>query len=516
MNIIQKIELIKPYSKLLQSSKMGLEREGLRVSEKGGISQTPHPSVFGSPLTNPYITTDFSESLIEIITPPVNSCEKALSFLANTQGYLYHNLPPGQTFWHSSMPCVIRGETYIPIAKYGKSNLAKMKTTYRRGLANRYGRGMQTIAGIHFNYSFSQDFWQKYHSILSSESSIREFIDDGYMWISRNIIRYGWIIPYLFGSSPAVCKSFLKGYHDHSLKEFNQSTLFEPNATSLRMGDIGYQNLCEDVAGVKANYNSLEHYIHSLKAGMQTTSREYEKIGIKTNGIYQQLNTNILQIENEYYASVRPKPSPQIDKKPLDALRDDGIEYIELRSLDINPLLPLGIDRQQVNFLESFLLFCLLNDSSLITTSEQNEIDNNDNLVAHKGREYGLPLIDNGEQKSLQDWGQDLLNKIYLCAKLFGDAHSKDVEEIAKRIKNPSLTPSALFLKNMRDNNLGFFDYIDTLSKQNKSKFLLDKIDKSHFILLDKQAEISLKQLEEIEGSDEISFDEFLKNYFKK
>ena len=516
MDINQKIELLKPYSELLQYSKMGLEKEGLRVSERGGISQAPHPSVLGSPLTNPYITTDFSESLIEIITPPLKTGEETLSFLENTQMYLYNKLPTNQSFWHSSMPCVIRGETCIPIAKYGKSNLAQMKTTYRRGLANRYGRVMQTIAGIHFNYSFSQDFWKKYHSILLSQYSLRDFIDHGYMCMSRNVIRYGWLIPYLFGASPAVCKSFLKGYHKHSMEEFNATTFFEPDSTSLRMGDIGYQNLREDVAGVKANYNSVEHYIHSLKAGMQTSSVEYEKIGIKNNGIYQQLNTNILQIENEYYASVRPKPSPNIDKKPLDALRDNGIEYIELRSLDINPLVPLGIDLEQVNFLESFLLFCLLDDSPLITTREQNDIDKNDKLVAHKGREYGLTLIDRGEQKSLQDWGLDLVSKINICAALFSDSHDKDVSNIAKRIRKPSLTTSAILLKNMRDNNLGFFDYIDSLSKQYRSEFLSSEIDKKHFKFLDEQVDISLTKLKEIEQSDDMSFDEFLENYYKK
>jgi glutamate--cysteine ligase len=484
------------------------------VSDRGGISQKPHPEVFGCPLTHPYITTDFSESLIELITPPVKGCEEMLSFLHNTQSYLYHNLPSDQSFWHSSMPCVIRGKTYIPIAYYGESNRAKMKTIYRRGLANRYGSVMQTIAGIHFNYSFSSDFWEKYYSLSASEYGLREFIDDAYMAMARNIIRYGWLVPYLFGASPAVCKSFLEGYHDHSLQEFNDNTLFEPYATSLRMGDIGYQNLCEDVAGVKANYNSVRHYIHSLKAGMQTPSPEYEAFGLKCEGEYQQLNTNILQIENEYYASVRPKPSMSLEKKPLDALKDHGIEYIELRSIDINPLSPLGIDQQQVNFLESFLLFCLLDNSALISTSEQNDIDNNDNLVAHKGRKPGLLLVDNGESKYLQDWGEDILNKVHLCSHMFSPNHAKDVKSVAKRITDSSLTPSATILSNMRNNNQGFFDYTDTLSKQYKSSFLSNRVDKNHSNFLDEHAKISCKELKEIEQSDDISFEEFMTNYF--
>ena len=236
---------------------MGLEKEGLRVSRKGGISQVPHPHTLGCALTHPNITTDFSESLVELVTPALGSATKMLFFLENTQHYFYHHLPKNQNFWPSSMPCVIRGETAIPIAQYGTSNQGMMKTIYRQGLANRYGSVMQTIAGIHFNYSFSHEFWQQYQILLAPTETLRSFIDNGYMGLIRNIVRYGWIIPYLFGASPAVCKSFLKGYHAHSLVEFNDSTLYEPYATSLRMGDIGYQNLAEDEAGVKANYNSL-------------------------------------------------------------------------------------------------------------------------------------------------------------------------------------------------------------------------------------------------------------------
>ncbi|MEO1943587.1 MAG: glutamate--cysteine ligase [Candidatus Thioglobus sp.] len=514
MDISDRISLLKPHSKIFESSKMGLEKEGLRVSENGGISQIPHPKILGCPLTHPYITTDFSESLIELITPPLNGCDSVLTFLANTQSYLYHKLPSDQSFWHGSMPCVIRGETYIPIAEYGKSNRAKMKTIYRRGLANRYGSVMQTIAGIHFNYSFSQDFWKKYYSLSSTSQTLREFIDDSYMCMARNALRYGWVIPYLFGASPAVCKSFLKGYHDHSLQEFNISTLFEPYATSLRMGDIGYQNLCGDEAGVKASYNSLGHYIHSLKAGMQNISSEYEKIGLKVNGEYQQLNTNILQIENEYYSSVRPKPSADIDKKPLDALKEDGVAYIELRSIDINPLSPLGIDREQINFLESLLLYCLLEDSPLISTSEQNEIDINDKSVAHEGRKPGLKIIKKGEHITIQEWGKEILEKISHCSTLLSKRHSDDVINIGKRFSDASLTPSETILENMRENNQGFWEYTDTISKKCKDIYLKRKIDDNHFSFLDEQANISCQKVKEIELSDEISFDEFLQNYF--
>lgn len=514
MKLEEKIQQIEPYSALLKSNTMGIEKEGLRVSRKGGLSQAPHPKAFGCALTHPNITTDFSESLIELVTPPLVGADTTLDYLAKTQQYLYHHLPKDQSFWHSSMPCVIRGETYIPIAQYGSSNRGKMKTVYRQGLANRYGSVMQTIAGIHFNYSFSQQFWQAYQHSFASNVDIKRFVNRQYMALTRNVVRYGWIIPYLFGASPAVCKSFLKGYHEHSLEEFNETTLFEPYATSLRMGDIGYQNLREDEAGVKANYNSLNHYVHSLESAIQTSSPLYESIGVKKAGEYQQLNTNILQIENEYYASVRPKPPINANLRPLNALVKNGIDYIEIRSIDINPLTPLGIDQAQIHFLESFLLFCLLHDSALISTSEQFEIDTNDHVVAHKGRQPGIELIRQSSKVLLKDWGLELGEEIIKCAKLFGKKHQSDVEQIIRRFDSPDLTPSAVIISEMENRNQGFFDYTNSCSKKYRREFLSLPTDQQHFNFLDQQAKLSCEKQQRIEQADTLSFDDYLEQYF--
>ncbi|MBA5249431.1 MAG: glutamate--cysteine ligase, partial [Gammaproteobacteria bacterium] len=471
---------------------------------------------FGCALTHPHITTDFSESLIELVTPPVHSAGEMLGFLSKTQQYLYHHLPKDQSFWPTSMPCVIRGETHIPIAQYGSSNQGRMKTVYRRGLANRYGSVMQVIAGIHFNYSFSADFLAQYYLLKAPHQTLRWFTDQSYMGLTRNVVRYGWLMPYLFGASSAVCKSFLKGYHQHSLVEFNASTLYEPYATSLRMGDIGYQNLREDEAGVKASYNSLGHYIHSLKAGMQTVCQAYAERGVKKRGQYQQLNTHILQIENEYYASVRPKPEMVLGKKPLDALEENGIAYIELRSLDINPNLALGVDATQVLFLEAFLLFCLLEDSPIISSREQFEIDDNDRLVAHKGRTPNLLLKHQGQRVGLQTLGRLVMDKVLLCAELLGAEYQQAVAEIGKRIENAELTPSAIILQAMRTHNQGFFDYTETLAKQHQKEALAQVVDETHFAYLHQQAKKSCQRQLEIEQADNMSFDDYLTHYFNE
>ncbi len=512
MNIEQKIQLLKPHAQLLSGNLMGIEKEGLRVSKKGGLSQAPHPSTLGCALTHPNITTDFSESLLELVTPPLSSARSVLDFLQDTQHYLYCRLPKDQSFWPASMPCVMRGKTYIPIAQYGTSNRGKMKTVYRQGLANRYGSVMQVIAGIHFNYSFSENFIEKFCGLSENEQNK----DEAYMALTRNVVRYGWIVPYLFGASPAVCKSFLKGYHQHSLVEFNDSTLYKPYATSLRMGDIGYQNLREDEAGVKANYNSLSHYVHSLKAGMATPCSDYEKFGLKADGEYQQLNANTLQIENEYYASVRPKPLIESGKKPLDSLSAEGIAYVELRSLDINPALPMGIDEMQIHFLEVFLLFCLLKDSPAISTREQFEIDSNDQLIAHEGRKPNIKLKYQSKELSIAEFGDQIAADLDLCATLFGAPYTQAVSDIVKRFDDPELTPSAQTLSNMKNQNQGFFDYINQYAKQYRQDFLAQNVNRAHFDYLDEQAQASCQQQREIEAADTLSFDQYLAQYFNQ
>jgi glutamate--cysteine ligase len=334
------------------------------------------------------------------------------------------------------------------------------------------------------------------------------------MGLTRNVLRYGWLLPYLFGASSSVCKSFMKDYHEHDLQEFDYNTLYLPYATSLRMGDIGYQNNQEDKKGVKANYNSLYYYMHSLRAAMQTSCEDCERIGVKQDGEYRQLNTNILQIANEYYSSVRPKPLLHGMDRPLKALQNNGVGYIEIRSLDVNPLTPLGIDKPQIHFLEAFLLFCLLQDSAVISSKEQFEIDNNDKLVAHKGRHPELMLLSNGRQILLQDWGQEIMQQIKECAKLLSNEHQKSVEEISVRIDNPDLTPSAVILEEMKREGIGFFRYIDQLSHQYRDLYQSKIVDKDYFSELDRLALSSQQKQLEIEAQDVLSFDDYIAQYF--
>jgi glutamate--cysteine ligase len=501
----------------LAQAKIGIEKESLRVAEAGGISQTLHPRSLGSPLTNPYITTDFSEALLELITPPCDSIEQALQFLSDLQTFIYSHLTE-EILWATSMPCVVESGDTIPIAQYGRSNPGMMKTVYRRGLGYRYGRTMQVIAGVHFNYSYSDNFWSMYQAIEKDSQQKQLFVSEAYMGLIRNMLRYGWLVPYLFGASPAVCKSFLHG-KPSILSSFNETTAYEPYATSLRMGDIGYTNSKESMAGIKANYDSLAAYIESLRCAISRPFEDYEKIGVKVNGEYRQLNANILQIENEYYSTVRPKQVLHNNEKPTNALEQRGIAYVEIRSIDVNAFDPLGINEEQLRFLEIFVLFCLLKDSPVLSANEINEIDMNLLQVAHMGREPGITLSSNDEAVGLQQWATELLNAMSGVAQLLDDAHGSSLyrESLSRQAGcalDPDLTTSARMLNQMRENGEGFFDFAKRMSMKHYKYFSSLTLSDERKHLFESTAADSLAQQLRIEAEDAVDFDEYLKRYF--
>jgi glutamate--cysteine ligase len=501
----------------LSCSKIGLEKESLRAAESGSISRVPHPQSLGSPLTNPFITTDFSEAMMELITPPCDSIPQAMAFLNDLQVYVYSHLRE-EILWATSMPCVVESGDCIPVAQYGKSNAGLMKTVYRRGLGYRYGRTMQVIAGVHFNYSFSDDFWAMYQAIEHDRQTLRSFISSGYMGLIRNMLRYGWLIPYLFGASPAVCKSFLHG-KPSMLSSFNENTAYEPYATSLRMGDIGYTNNKESMAGIKANYDSLDAYIESLRCAIETPFDEYEKIGVKVDGHYRQLNANILQIENEYYSTVRPKLVLRDNEKPTNALEQRGIEYIEIRSIDVNAFDPLGINEEQLRFLEIFVLFCLLQDSPVLSPDEVNEIDINLVQVAHFGRKPGITLSHDDGLTGLKQWASELLGAMSGVAQLLDQAHSSDgySKSLASQMEcvlDPANTTSARMLNEMRQNDEGFFHFARRMSLQHYAYFNALSLSSERARQFDQAAADSIEQQRQIEAQDTVEFDEYLRQYF--
>lgn len=500
----------------LRGNLFGLEKEGLRVSSTGAVAATPHPPGLGAALTHPYITTDFSEALLELITPPTPTAGETLGWLADLHGFVHRYLGD-DILWAASMPCTIEGASGIPLAVYGTSNAARMKTVYRRGLGNRYGRTMQAIAGVHFNFSFGDDFWLLYQDLAGEGGDLLGFRSEAYMGMIRNLQRYGWLVPYLLGASPAVCSGFPQG-RETDLVAFDASTLYGPFATSLRMGDIGYQNRQTEGTGMKASYDSLDSYIRSLTWAIQTPCPHYEAIGVKVGDRYEQLNANVLQIENEYYSTIRPKQVTQWLEKPTLALRRRGVRYVELRSLDVDPFHPLGVAEGELHFLEVFMLWCLLLDSSRINARERQEIDRNQVLVAQRGREPGLALECNGVSVPLRDWAAELLETMEPVAELLdgirGGGCGASLEVQKAKVADPDLTPSAVMLAEMRASGEGFQDYAQRLSERHRRHWREHVLDPTREAELVALVGASRDRQAEIEAADDTDFDTFLARYF--
>lgn len=492
----------------------GIEKESLRVARDGFIAATGHPAGLGSALENRFITTDYSEALLEFVTPPVRSTWEAIQFLCDIHQFTYDHVGE-ELLWAMSMPCMIRSEADVPLARYGSSNVGKMKTVYRRGLGYRYGRNMQAIAGIHFNYSLPESFWPVYQEAERAGASATEFRSSAYLDLVRNVRRLDWLLLYLFGASPAVCKSFVSGIDTH-LDEFDRGTMYGRYATSLRMSDIGYQNSNQAVLNVTPN--SLDGYIEDLEHAVGTPNPDYADIGVEVDGVHRQLNTNYLQIENEYYSSVRPKRVALSGERPTEALRRGGVEYVELRALDISPFDPVGIGHMHVEFLEAFLIYCLLKDSPPIDDHELLDNKSNRLTVARRGRQPGLELRRAGIACSLRDWGLGVCREMLQVAELLEPAGGGHADAIAMQIaalEDPEKTPSAKLIAELRRTDQSIFEYAMQLSRGYADYFRAMPADmNSHYAMLTDETRESLQRQAQIEAADEISFEEYLARYF--
>jgi len=503
---------------VLQGGRKGVEKESLRVTPDGRVSQRRHPEALGSALTNEHITTDYSEALIELVTPPFTQSWELLQYLCDLHEFVYRHLED-ELLWATSMPCIINGDESIPIAQYGKSNVGRMKTVYRHGLGHRYGRMMQAISGVHFNYSFPQTLWPVLQDVLRAKSA--DFVSDSYFALLRNYRRYGWIVLYLFGTSPAVCKSFLRG-RDIQLPELDSGTAYEPHATSLRMSDLGYRNKSQ--SGVDISVNSLDHYVRDLQRAVSTPNPEYERIGVKGNGQsgepYKQLNTNLLQIENEYYAFIRPKRVARSGERPTKALQRAGVEYVEVRALDVSAFDPVGVNQNKLRFLEAFLALCVLKGSPSLEPSEQVEYDANHVLVARRGREPGLKLKFEGRPRELISWARELLDEMQGICEMLDEGlpdrpYAAALAAQAAKVDDVSLTPSARLLAEMKNTGESFFDLALRMSALHKSYFLeLYPPNERRLAEFRDEAEESLRAQAAIERADNQSFEQYLKQYF--
>ena len=501
---------------LLGHSRHGIERECLRIDTSAQLAQTPHPQALGSALTHPSITTDYSEALLELITPVSDSQAELFSQLERIHRFTVSQLGD-ERLWSASMPCQLPADdTGIPIARYGRSNIGLLKYVYRRGLAVRYGKAMQCIAGIHYNYSLPPQLWSLLREHEGSEGSAQDFQSERYVAMIRNFRRYAWLLMYLFGASPAVCRSFLQG-REHDLQGLSEDTLYLPWATSLRMSDLGYNNNAQ--AGLNVCYNSLDNYIRSMREAISQPYPPYAALGTHdADGQWQQLNTNLLQIENEFYSPIRPKRVTYSGEKPVHALAARGVEYIEVRCMDIDPFLPLGIDPSAARFLDSFLLYCALQESPLLENDECEEVAANFACTVRMGRQPGLQLGCQGEPRELREWGLALLDEIGACAAQLdrvegGSAHADSLAEARARLENPDLTPSARVLQGIREHGDSFVSFALAQSELHRGWFLAHPLEPAGQQAFVAEAEQSVQAQAAIEAADTVDFDSFVAAY---
>jgi glutamate--cysteine ligase len=501
---------------LLAGGKKGIEKEALRVDLDGFLAQTRHPQGLGSALTNRFVTTDFSEALLEFVTPAFESTWEALRFLCDIHQFAYRQLDD-EMLWVASMPCRLPADEDIPLARYGSSNVGQMKTIYRRGLGLRYGRYMQTIAGVHYNYSLPDVFWPRYQNILGSTDTGDDFRSAQYFALVRNFRRFGWIVLYLFGASPAICKCF-ENHPDLDMPSLDDGTWYEPWGTSLRMSDLGYSNRTQ--AQINISLDNIDSYVRDLAAATHSPEPAYEEFGVKVGGEYRQLNANRLQIENEYYSSVRPKRVARSGERPTAALQRGGVEYVEIRSLDVNISDPTGVNQNTMRFIEAFLVYCLLEDSPPLDEAGFEESRHNQTGVATRGRDPDFRLVRDGREIPLRAWASEMIEMVTGIAALIdrgegGNSYLEAARHMKELVDEPDATPSARLLAELREQGMSFFDYAYATSHKHRDYFdAITPMPDERYSEFEAEVLRSIESQNEIEASDRISFDQYLANYF--
>lgn len=517
--LARRVSLLREQQKVhtLRGMRRGIERESLRVTPLGRIAQTPHPHSLGSALTHPHITTDYSEALLEFITPAYEHVTDALLFLVDAHHFVYDNLRD-ECLWANSMPCEIDGELSIPIAHYGSSNLGQFKAVYRRGLWHRYGRIMQTIAGIHYNLSFPDNFWWAYRRQESaSDVTLAEFTSREYFALIRNYQRYAWLVAYLTGASPAVSASFL-GDRPHDLRRGSHNTLYGPHVTSLRLSDSGYS---VGQSGLAVSYDSLSGYTSSLERAMRTPCPEFAAIGLKNGDEWQQLSTGILQMEAEFYGSIRPKCVPLPGERLVTALRSRGVEYIEMRSLDVNPFVPVGLDHETAYFMELFATFCLLHESPLHGPAEIAENGANLRAAVNEGRNPGAQITLDGVTLPLPEWARRVCEAMMPVARLLDDArqssrgYTRSLGAQREKIADPRLTPSGRVLEALNECDGDFLALGMERARAARDHVRAQPMSPSRRDFFEQLSSESLKSQQELEAASRIPFEDYVAAWYR-
>lgn len=392
----------------LLDAKFGLEREGLRVTSDGVLSTKPHPSIFGDKKENPYITTDFSESQLEVITPVFDSAKDTVEFLDSLYNIAALELED-EYIWPQSMPAITPDEKEIPLAVFSNNSNDQH---YREYLAAKYGGKKQLISGLHINFSLGDQLLQILYQQTSQNQSLQQYKNELYLKLTRNYLRYNWLLIYLLGSTNMIHKSFEKACVE-TLEEVSAETYTSQDATSFRNSMCGYQNRQE----IQPDYSSIEKYVSTIDSyieeGVLKDIRElYSPIRLKSNGLYS--TKNLLQ---------------------------NGIQYVEIRTIDCNPFVKSGLSVDDLNFVHLFLLYSITKYESMYV-HWQEESESNSKQVAVAGQNPNTMLVKDGEPTSLQKWGVAIIEELLEFNKKFDLPFKQIIEQKLKVIQNHELTYS--------------------------------------------------------------------------
>ncbi|NFL34356.1 bifunctional glutamate--cysteine ligase GshA/glutathione synthetase GshB [Clostridium botulinum] len=419
----------------LLKANYGIEREMLRVNEEGKLSLKEHPKVFGDKINNPYITTDFSESQIEMITPVFDTVEEVHKFISSLYDIVSQEI--GEEYlWPQSMPCLIPDGSEIPIAKYNEGSKGKEAKLYREKLIHKYGGKKQLISGIHYNFSFNEELIKVLYKEYGVKGTYKTFKNNIYLKVARNYLRYRWLIIYLLGASPVLHDTYMEN-NKNEFKEIGSDTLSNNKATSYRNGKYGYRNNIE----LFPNYHSVDDYIESLKAFV---------------------NDGVIDSYKELYSQIRLKPKNNDDF--FNSLLDDGINYLEYRTIDVNPFEKSGIALDDLYFLQIFNIFLLLKEESDYETWQQEALENQ-NIISNFGQS-NAELKRDGTSISKDKWALELLEEIKNLNSELKLGKENVIDSMIDKVNNSNLTYSYRILEKIK--NQGYVNGFLNLSKKYK------------------------------------------------
>lgn len=532
-------------SYILDSTTRGIEKENARVLSCAALSNQPHPLSFGSPLTHPNITTDFAENLLECITSPYSGANgrarlfQDLGEITSYVNYVLSDMPSQEHLWPYSMVYLPNKKSVvdIPIAKYGQSNIGLMKHLYRKGLDFRYGKAMQMISGIHYNLSFPVDLLLKLGLLPGAPvdghlNDISALVTQRYLGVVRNFIQYKWVLPLLFGASPVCYAGYLlKDSSDdvcppYYLDKMGDDLYCSSYATSLRLSDIGYQVKEQLIHRLQAN--SISGYAKELLAMTNMPCERFMTDSLKdASGEYLQMSNFLLQLESELYAVIRPKPDAGSNLRPASALFNNGVTYLEVRCLDLDPFSPYGVSQKTTAFVDVFLMYMLLHNSPTMQYEKDRVYVQNFSNIVIGGRRLDDQVSIDGVTKNHISELKLMLNDMIALAEIMDcceDGNKADyslaVQEQIDKMNNLSLLPSQRIINQFVLSKESFKDQMIELSGRHENKInnahpitasLLDKFKKTT------KDSVSDQIIAEKESSNsDLSFDEFLTKYLEE